>query len=62
MSDFETREKRSRSRKKNIMAKALRDRGDLKGAFALKVIDSRKSEYKRERIKVNEVLNESEED
>ncbi len=59
MSDFETREKRSRSRKKNIMAKALRDRGDLK---VLRIVDSRKSEYRRERIKINEVYNESEED
>lgn len=62
MSDYEVREKRSRSRKKNMMDKALRDRTDHKGAFSLKLIDPRKSEYRRRRININEVLNESEED
>lgn len=55
MSDPEIREKRSHSRKKNYIAKALKDQGDHKGAFALKVIDPRKQEYKRTRMRVNEL-------
>ncbi len=62
MSDYDVREKRSRSRKRNIMAKSLRDQGDHKGAFALRIVDSRKSTYKREKIKINEVLYEEETD
>lgn len=53
MSDPEIREKRSRSRKKNYIAKALRDQGDHKGAFALKTIDPRKGEYKRVKIRLD---------
>ena len=55
MSDPEIREKRSWSRKKNYIAKALRDTGDHKGAFSLKVRDPRKGEYKRERVRLDYV-------
>jgi len=52
MSDLDLKSKRSFNRKKNMIAKVLRDPGDMKGAFALKVIDSRKQEYKRIKMKV----------
>jgi len=55
MSDYETKETRSRSRKRNMMAKALRDTGDHRGAFSLRVIDPRKGEYKRQKLRVTEV-------
>lgn len=55
MSDEETKYKHSLHRKRNIMAKSLRDHGDHKGAFALRVIDSRKNEYKRKRMRVKDI-------
>jgi len=54
MSSEEVKIQRSKSRKRNIMAKVLRDQGDHKGAFSIKVIDSRKGEYKRKRMRVTE--------
>ena len=41
----------NRKRKRNLAAKALRE----KGAFAMRVEDSRKTTYKRERFKAREV-------
>lgn len=38
-----------------MMAKALRDTGDHRGAFSLRVIDPRKGEYKRQKLRVTEV-------
>jgi len=55
VSDEEVRAKRSRSRKKNIMARALYDRGDHKGAFAIRIVSPKQGEYKRERMKVTEI-------
>ena len=55
MSDPEVKEKRSRSRRRNMYAKQLRDHGEHKGAFALKVVDPRKGDYKRKRIRINEI-------
>ena len=44
------------------MAKVLRDPGDHKGAFALKVIDPKKQEYKRKKMKVGEAYANEEDD
>lgn len=55
MADPDTKFKHSLHYKRNLMAKALRDQGDHKGAFKMKVIDSRKKEYKRERLRVNDL-------
>lgn len=56
MSDTDTKLKHSR--KRNIMKRCLRDQGDFKGAFSLKIIDGRKEEYKRTRIRVTEIPDE----
>lgn len=58
MSDQETKYYRSTARKRNMMAKALRDTGDHRGAFSMKIIDSRKEEYKRKKVRVTEVYDE----
>lgn len=50
--------RRSQSRKRNIMARILRDQGDHKGAFHIKIRDARKGEYKR--IGVKDILNDYE--
>lgn len=55
MSDPETKYKHSIHHKRNMMAKQLRDQGDFKGAFSLKVIDGRKEEYKRKKMRVVDV-------
>ena len=47
MSSEEIKLQRSKSRKRNIIAKQLRDTGEHKGAYAMKVLDPRKQEYKR---------------
>lgn len=56
MSDEETRSRRSQQRKKNIYAKILRDQGDFKGAFSLKILD--KPHYKREKLNPREISEE----
>ncbi len=58
MSDPDIREKRSYSRKRNYLAKALRDQGDHKGAFSLKIVDPRKEEYKRKRVRLDDLNDE----
>lgn len=55
MSDPDTKEKHSRKYRRNMVAKALRDNGELKGAFSMKVIDGRKQEYKRKRIDIKNI-------
>lgn len=55
MSDEEAKTRHSTRRKKNIMAKNLFDPGDHRGAFALKVVNPKKGEYKREKIRVNDL-------
>lgn len=54
MADPEDREKRSRRRKRNRIAKILYDPNEYRGAFSLKVHED-KSTYKREKLRVNKV-------
>lgn len=57
MASLEDKEKHKQRRSRNYVAKALRGPGDLKGAFAIKVIDPRKGKYVRENIKVKDIIN-----
>jgi len=50
MADLDEKLKASKKRKRNMIAKSLRDNGDKKGAFALKVINPKKTEYKRKKL------------
>lgn len=50
MTDPTEKEKHSRRRKKNIYARILKDSGDFKGAFSLRILDPRKDEYKRKKV------------
>ena len=59
MSDSETKMKHSFNRKRNFIAKEMRT-GENKGAFKLKVHDSRKEEYKRVKLRVNDDYEEEE--
>lgn len=45
-----------------MVAKALRDQGDHKGAFSVKVISPKKSKYKRKKVDVKNVEQYIEED
>lgn len=45
---------RDKKRNRNLAARALRT-GDNKGAFALKVVSSKKKKYKRKKVNVNNV-------
>lgn len=58
--DFE--KTRKDFKKRNRYAAILKDQGDFKGAFALKVVDSRKQEYKRYKPRTNEVHDDQDED
>ncbi len=59
MASTEFKEKHSK-RLRNKYAKSLRDQGDHKGAFSLKVHDARKTEYKREKMRVTDINDEEE--
>ena len=61
MSDLDYKSKVSRKRKRNMIAKTLRDTGEKKGAFALKVINPKKTEYKREKLNPRTVIGEEDE-
>lgn len=50
MSDAVTKFKRSQARKRNYVAKIIKDFGEHKGAFSMKV-EASKQEYKRIKIK-----------
>mgnify|MGYP003554618756 FL=1 len=54
MSDPEEKEKRY-NRRRNYIAKDLRDRGERKGAFALKVVPAKKPEYKRVKLRPSDI-------
>jgi hypothetical protein len=60
MADPEVKFKHSLNRKKNIMAKHLFDPGEHRGAYAMKVQDSRKQEYKRKKMRVSEIEDDDE--
>lgn len=62
LSDELTKIERSKNRKRNFIAKSLRDSGDRKGAFKLRVVNPKKGEYKRERINVKDINDEFEEE
>lgn len=62
MSDLDTKTKRSQTRKRNLMARTIKDYGEHKGAFSLKVIDPRKGEYKRKKIRTGDVYANEEDD
>lgn len=61
MADIESKIKHSLHYKRNLAAKALRDQGELKGAFKMKVIDSRKQEYKRVKLRVHDIEGDNDE-
>jgi hypothetical protein len=54
--DFEKTKKDFK--KRNRYAAMLKDQGDFKGAFSLKVVDSRKQDYKRSKMRTNEIYEE----
>jgi len=54
MSDPEEKEKRY-NRRRNYIAKDLRDRGERKGAFALKIVPAKKPEYKRVKLRLIDI-------
>lgn len=53
---------RDKKRSRNMVAKALRDQGDHKGAFSVKIISPKKSKYKRKKVDVKNVEQYIEED
>jgi hypothetical protein len=55
MGDQEEKEKVSKKRRRNFMSRALRDQGDHKGAFALKIVSPKKGSYKREKLNPREI-------
>lgn len=55
MGDVETKEYRSKKRKRNVMAKVLRDD---KGPYKMKTVSPKKTEYKRQKLRVGDVITE----
>jgi len=55
MGDPESKERHFKRR--NYIAKELRDQGERKGAFALRIVNPKKTEYKRKKLRINEVDN-----
>ena len=61
MSDLDYKAKVSRKRKRNMIAKSLRDTGEKKGAFSLKIVNPKKTEYKREKVNPRNIIGETDE-
>jgi len=55
MSSEEDRAKHSSRRKRNFVKKDMMS-NELKGAFAIKIVDARKPEYERRKLRVTEVI------
>lgn len=58
MSSEETRTRRFRHRRRNLAVRELKDPGDHKGAYHMKIHDDRKGEYRRIKMKVTDYDNE----
>lgn len=58
MSSNEDKEKHLKRR--NQLAQMLRDQGDHKGAFSLKVVNHKKQEYKRVKLNPRDIYEEEE--
>jgi hypothetical protein len=54
MRSEEVKYERSKARKRNLIARSLRDQGDHKGAFHMKIRNPKKGEYKRMKVNVND--------
>ena len=61
MADIEVKFKHSLNRKRNFMAKHLHDPNEYKGAYAMKVHDTRKTDYKRTKLRVTDVREDDDE-
>lgn len=57
MSSEEVRDKVSRKRRRNFLAKDLYDR---KGPYKIRTVHPKKMDYKREHMRVNEIREEAE--
>lgn len=55
MSSPEDRERGSRRRKRNRIARILHDPNEFRGAFSLKVHEDKKSTYHRQKLRVQDV-------
>lgn len=55
MSSEEDRAKHSTRRKRNFVKRDMIS-NELKGAFAIKVVDARKPEYERKKLRVTDIV------
>lgn len=60
MASDEERERHLKRRKRNFIAKSLRDSSERRGAFALKIINPKKTIYKREKVDLKNIEKEEE--
>lgn len=58
MASDEERDRHSKRRKRNVMAKIMYEN---KGAFAIKAIDPRRPEYHREKLRVTDIYEDTDE-
>lgn len=59
MADPDNKIKHFKHRQKNLLEKALFDPNEHRGAFSMKVVDSRKQNYKRKKMRVTEIEQET---